>query len=57
MVYRNKYYNSKTYIFIMTTFKDLPNHLQQYILEFNPEHRENLKKVQLYLLVMTTQLD
>jgi len=29
----------------MTTLYDLPEFLQQYIFEFNPEHRDNLKKV------------
>jgi hypothetical protein len=29
----------------MTTFNDLPKHLQLHILEFNPEHREKLKDV------------
>lgn len=29
----------------MTTFNDLPEHLQLYIFEFNPEHREKLKEV------------
>lgn len=29
----------------MTTFNDLPTHIQYYIFEFNPEHRENLKKI------------
>lgn len=29
----------------MTTFNNLPKHLQQHILEFNPEHREKLKTV------------
>lgn len=29
----------------MTTFNDLPQHLQSYIFEFNPEHREKLKEV------------
>lgn len=29
----------------MITFNDLPEHLQIHIFEFNPEHRENFKKI------------
>lgn len=40
----------------MTTFNDLPQHLQLYIFEFNPEHREKLKAVHHELIMSQTYI-